>query len=242
MKDDYLWDGTGDPDTTVARLERELTGLRFARRPLKLHKSGRASRSRWMAIAASIIVLSITALLIISMYRSQEGQFLPELANGDEAPVKTDQETSSIGQGSTSKHGSSIQPRKQVQSVATSRPRREISSPIVVIDVARHIESTQLLLREVKNIEEGIDLIDIDREKLRAQKLLEHNIRLRRRAADELNISIEDTLSLVEPFLQQIANLDNRTKPEELTQLKQRIIENELIARLQVYSAPGGAY
>ena len=31
MKDDYLWDGTGEPDAEVQRLERLLAGLRYDR-------------------------------------------------------------------------------------------------------------------------------------------------------------------------------------------------------------------
>jgi hypothetical protein len=53
MSDDYLWDGTGEPDADVQRLERLLGPLRHQARPLRLP----ARRPTvWLAAAAALVL------------------------------------------------------------------------------------------------------------------------------------------------------------------------------------------
>jgi hypothetical protein len=50
--DDYLWDGTGEPDPEVARLEQSLRGYRYEGGPPALP----ARRRRWILVAAAALV------------------------------------------------------------------------------------------------------------------------------------------------------------------------------------------
>jgi len=66
MKDDYLWDGTGEPDPEVERLENLLAGYRTRRpapempeRPAAPTVLARPWRVYIPAVAASVVVMSI---------------------------------------------------------------------------------------------------------------------------------------------------------------------------------------
>jgi len=54
MRDDYLWDGSGEPDPEVQRLERLLSGFR-SKRPTPELKP----RTRWSAIAAAAALVAV---------------------------------------------------------------------------------------------------------------------------------------------------------------------------------------
>jgi hypothetical protein len=57
MKDDYLWDKSGQPDPEIQKLEEILGTLRYQPRPLELPVSRRRSYVPLLAIAASLLVL-----------------------------------------------------------------------------------------------------------------------------------------------------------------------------------------
>ena len=62
MKPDYLWDGSGEPDPEVERLERLLGTLRSRRPapefPVHEEPSARSFQARWLAVAASVLVVA----------------------------------------------------------------------------------------------------------------------------------------------------------------------------------------
>lgn len=59
MKDDYLWDKTGQPDPEIQKLEEILGTLRYQPRPLELPVSRRRSFFPLLAIAASLLLALI---------------------------------------------------------------------------------------------------------------------------------------------------------------------------------------
>jgi hypothetical protein len=64
MKDDYLWDRTGEPDAEIQQLEELLGSLRYQPRPLEIPSSMNVRRKPgWipLAIAAAIAVIMIGA-------------------------------------------------------------------------------------------------------------------------------------------------------------------------------------
>ena len=66
MKDDYLWDKSGQPDPEIQKLEEILGTLRYQPKPLELPQDLAATR-RWnyvpvLAIAASLL-LALVALI-----------------------------------------------------------------------------------------------------------------------------------------------------------------------------------
>lgn len=59
MKDDYLWDKTGQPDPEIQKLEEILGTLRYQPRPLELPVSRRKNYLPLLAIAASLLLALI---------------------------------------------------------------------------------------------------------------------------------------------------------------------------------------
>jgi peptidoglycan hydrolase-like protein with peptidoglycan-binding domain len=60
MKDDYLWDKTGEPDPEIQQLEEILGTLRYQPKPLEIPEGLPLPRRRnyfqWLAIAAALLV------------------------------------------------------------------------------------------------------------------------------------------------------------------------------------------
>jgi hypothetical protein len=54
MKDDYLWDRTGQPDPEIQQLEEILGELRYQPRPLEIPTAMQSRRNRYLAIAAAV--------------------------------------------------------------------------------------------------------------------------------------------------------------------------------------------
>lgn len=57
MKDDYLWDRSGQPDPDIQQLEDILGELRYQPRPLEIPRAGQSSRNRYLAIAAAVAMV-----------------------------------------------------------------------------------------------------------------------------------------------------------------------------------------
>jgi hypothetical protein len=66
MRNDYLWDGSGEPDPEVQRLERLLSEFRSSRPAPELPAGNRRTqpRLRWSAIAAAVAVVAAGAWLV----------------------------------------------------------------------------------------------------------------------------------------------------------------------------------
>jgi hypothetical protein len=75
MKDDYLWDRSGQPDAEVERLERTLGRLRHKGRPLELPRSRPQPRRRLhpaLAIAASLALMLLGAAAWLALHPATE--------------------------------------------------------------------------------------------------------------------------------------------------------------------------
>lgn len=102
MKNDYLWDRSGEPDPEIQELEEVLGTLRYQPQPLELPPEIRPERQRkyfspW-AIAAAIALMILAAGLWARFHRSQRpGQ--SELAGGL-PPVTGEKNTPPVGKAS----------------------------------------------------------------------------------------------------------------------------------------------
>ncbi|HKQ03997.1 MAG TPA: hypothetical protein VJ464_02615 [Blastocatellia bacterium] len=70
MKDDYLWDGSGEPDPDIEEIEKALGSLRFQARPLDARIEQQLSARRpffWLkyAAAAAILVMAVAAAWLL---------------------------------------------------------------------------------------------------------------------------------------------------------------------------------
>jgi hypothetical protein len=110
-------------------------------------------------------------------------------------------------------------------------------NPFVDIETARHIERAQLFLRSFRNTGNAKDF-DADYERRRSRSLLYQNAILRRDAEAKGNMPVQELLGSVEPFLLDIANLPDKPASDDLRPIKERMQKKEIIAALQIYSAP----
>jgi hypothetical protein len=88
MKEDYLWDKTGEPDPEIQELERVLGALRYQPRPLEIPAGlapGRRSTflPRLLAIAATIAMM----LLGVGLWFGLQKTRTAEVSRGDSKPV-----------------------------------------------------------------------------------------------------------------------------------------------------------
>jgi hypothetical protein len=104
-------------------------------------------------------------------------------------------------------------------------------------DTAEHIQQAQNLLRSIRNIQLSDDdeEVDVTYEKATARRLLNDNVILRRDAEASGKFPVKTLLGDLEPFLVDIANLPDKTTPNDLRAIKDRVQKTEIVAALQSY-------
>ena len=129
MKDDYLWDKTGQPDPEIQKLEEILGTLRYQPRPLELPVARRRSYFPLLAIAASVLL----ALLAAGVWLRVRNQAAPQPqheAQAVPAPPKMDDEKSIPAADSEtirdkSKNTLAVNNRPHHKSVSSALSKRE---------------------------------------------------------------------------------------------------------------------
>lgn len=103
-------------------------------------------------------------------------------------------------------------------------------------EVARHVEQAQMLLRSIKNARaEGGDTFNVAYEKRLSRKLLGDNVTLQLDAETRGDKETKQVLDRIEPYLLDIANMNDNASREEVRSIRERIDRKEIIAELQVY-------
>ncbi|HKP88230.1 MAG TPA: hypothetical protein VJZ26_19150 [Blastocatellia bacterium] len=273
MKDDYLWDGSGDPDPEVERLEKMLGRYRYEPKPLNpaFDQQLLPRRTRWwprLAVAAAIILMALAGIWVVKQQHKnaqdeqtvatveqpqqqheqpgteRPGQVAPAPKPFLPAPKATANKRPALA--SNRKPERKIVPDEVKPSAPDRRePARasEVASvqplmnPFLDVETARHIEQAQLFFRSFRNARDGEDF-DADYEKRRSRELLSQNAVLRRGAEAKGNLPVQELLGSVEPFLLDIANLPDKPTGGDVRSIKERMQKKEIIATLQIYSAP----
>ena len=267
MKDDYLWDGSGEPDPDIEELEKALGSYRYQARPLdaRFEQQLRARRPFfWLkyAAAAMIVMALAGAWLLIprnlsetelhAILKTPPQLILPgvvDSAPNHSAMTSGNTPTSTSRRSTVAIHLKKHAPKTErdmleqppANETATVASEVAIASPIVNpfvdADTARHIERAQGLLRSFRNSEGGA-AFDLSYERQSARQLLAKNVLLRRAAEARGNLPVSDLLGSLEPFLLDIANLADAPVPDEVRTIKARMEKKEIITALQVYAAP----
>jgi hypothetical protein len=115
-----------------------------------------------------------------------------------------------------------------------------ISASLFTPETIKHFEKAQLMLRSFRNASAAKSLAatDLTYERQLSRRLLYQNILLRRDAEMKGNLPAEEALNSLEPFLIDIANLPDKPSSGELGAIRERLQRKELIASLQISSAP----
>lgn len=103
------------------------------------------------------------------------------------------------------------------------------------VETARQFEKIELLLRSFRNVEidEKGNLFNIGYEKQQARKLLDKNAQLREQAAVYGNMFLAEMLDKYEPYLLDIANLENAPSTAQVAEIKERVKNQNAILSLQ---------
>lgn len=269
MKDDYLWDGSGEPDPEIEHFEKVLGRYRYQAKPVgaAFDQQLLPRRARFwpkLAVAAAIILMALAGFWIVR----QQQKAAPDKASyaDNQSPVRPQEQPQQQAPAPrlTELPAPKAQARKApVLAAAPKRERRIIPdlkqaqprefertsggseianvqpliNPFVDLEVARHIERAQLLLRSFRNARDTDDF-DVAYEKQRSRALLSQNAVLRRGAEAKGNLPVGELLGSVEPFLLDIANLPDNPNSDDVRSIKARMQKKEIIAALQIYSAP----
>jgi Putative zinc-finger len=104
-------------------------------------------------------------------------------------------------------------------------------------DTAEHIQQAENLLRSIRSLQVSDDdsEIDVSYEKAMSRRLLSENVVLRRDAEMAGKFPTKELLGDLEPFLIDIANLPDKTTPEKLRVIKDRVQKTEIVAALVSY-------
>ncbi|MDX6559224.1 MAG: hypothetical protein QOF72_2273, partial [Blastocatellia bacterium] len=103
-------------------------------------------------------------------------------------------------------------------------------------DTAEHIQQAENLLRSIRSLAADDDSeIDVSYEKAMSRRLLSENVVLRHDAQMAGKFPTKELLGDLEPFLIDISNLPDKTTPDKLRVIKDRVQKTEIVAALVSY-------
>lgn len=258
MNDDYLWDKTGEPDPEIEHLEELLGRFRHEAKAPELPVTSRRIFWPRLAVAAAVIIMALAGLWIV-LNRQSGVNPVEQMATGTTEPDKKQEPKQSPNQDNQPASGidePKKEPQRDVVAKSNRNERRRQAAPAqrkdkdeaqsfpttvaaVNFETANYLESAQMLLRSFRNIgAEGSESVDLSYEKERSRELLYRNIVLRRNAEAKGDLPMTDLLGSIEPILLDIANLPDDSSQADVRSIQERIQKKEVVATLQVYSAP----
>jgi hypothetical protein len=124
MKDDYLWDKTGQPDPEIQKLEEILGTLRYEPKPLELPVSRRRSYFPLLAIAASLLFALLAAGIWLRVRNQSAPQ--PQQANVASTPSPVEEpEPKAIDKPVAPQEVIAVNHKHRPRSVAPALSKRE---------------------------------------------------------------------------------------------------------------------
>jgi hypothetical protein len=104
-------------------------------------------------------------------------------------------------------------------------------------DSVRHIERAEMLLRSFKNsrLLRKANTLDLKYERQLSKDLVSRNSLLRRDAELAGNLPLARLLDRLEPFLLEIANLQDNSGRQEIRFVREGLVREQIIAALQTF-------
>ena len=131
MKDDYLWDRSGQPDPDIQQLEDILEELRYQPRKLEIPRVVHSSRNRYLAIAAAVSLAVLGLGLWLGIQRQSPANVTEDKTQAAANPID-EKKLSTL---SAENHAppaveviKNVQPRRY-RAVNSRRPRHIVTSP-----------------------------------------------------------------------------------------------------------------
>ncbi len=264
MRDDYLWDGSGESDPEIEKLEGLLGRYRSERPAPELPETPvvpfRPRRSAMLvpyAAAAAIALLSL-ALGLWLLTRQETAPSAPNRAtNPDVAPSappleQPQPQTNPLPAPSSEKNE---RPRIIAANDRGPRPKAVKNDPVEVaptpaapakkiqplmdLATADHIEQAEMMLRSFRNTsaDDADAVAEVAFDSRQSKELLDRNILLRRSAETRKNLPMGQLLGDLEPFLIDIANLGADPSSDDVEAIQQRIQRREIVSDLELYSS-----
>ena len=97
-----------------------------------------------------------------------------------------------------------------------------------------HLESTRLVLLEVKNNADTPQEFDVAEVRASSQKLLEQSLLLKTELREEQMALLRGTLEQLELVLLELANLETQPEPEAITSLRTAIQQGDLLIKIEI--------
>ena len=143
MKDDYLWDKTGEPDSQIQQLEEILGTLRYQPKPFELPEDLPVSRRKnyfpWLAIAAALLIAILAGGIWLSTRsRNEAPERQAEVTPPAPAPAKEKSPLPAESKTPERKPDS----RKEV--IAVNRHRPKVATPVL----SKHEREEALMAKE----------------------------------------------------------------------------------------------
>ena len=253
MKDDYLWDGTGEPDPEVERLEQMLSVYKHQPKKLDLPARPAVWFSPRLAAAAALVLMAVAGLLIFLNKGNDQSSIVARDYPVVEQPAITpetgpqvrpepgDKQVDSNPGGTGEQIAKAKAPKRRQKRVEPDNIDETVEGlAFFDLETAKHLEKAQMLLRSFKNVSLERDdyVTEASYEREISRSILEKNVLLRLNAEAKGNLPAEELLGSLEPLLLDIANLPEKPSQEDVRSVKERIQKTEMITTLQIYSAP----
>ena len=261
MKDDYLWDGSGEPDTEIEKLEGLLGRYRSERPAPELPETPvvpfRPRRAVFVPYAAAAAVLLMLSLGVWTISRFGGSESQPEVAGNPPAlnppvgpgpaptqppdvPPKVDTGTGTrdIVRVSTPKSPKLRQPKAETQPAPAPVEPETKFRPLVDVATAAHIQQAEILLRSFRNASTDDDdaVAEVAFDSQQSRELLDQNTLLRGAAKTKKNLVASQLLGDIEPYLIDIASLGDKPSRDDVREIQQRLEQREIVDDLSLYS------
>ena len=152
MKDDYLWDKSGQPDPEIQKLEEILGTLRYQPKPLELPVSRRRNYLPLLAIAASLMLALVAGAVWLrsrnqSVPQRHEAQVVPPAPKIDEPEPEIIRDKSKTAIAVVKPH------HKSVSSAFSKREREEalVAKEQLMLALRLTTEKLSLIHRKTLN-------------------------------------------------------------------------------------------